>query len=195
MKTWQTVTVTALTTLGLAGAGAFVYTSNQPAHYEGTTFKSSVSSTSEESSSSSSATEEQSSVEAYAGVTTSPTSDTTTEEYNTLYIYAGVGSQICTTRDGETLSRYGFYILCPQQPSTQFRVVQTGADNTYSDDYVIVHAENDDSDQSELNCASAKQNAEMFCKWLRQQAPNGTTKNGLQANYDYWVNNCKYKYK
>ena len=34
-------------------------------------------------------------------------------------------------------------------------------------------------------------NAEVFCKWLRQIAPSGTTQNGLQSNYNYWVENVK----
>ena len=38
MKTWKTISITALTTLGLIAGGSFVYTSNQPANYEGKTF-------------------------------------------------------------------------------------------------------------------------------------------------------------
>ncbi len=39
MKTWKTITITALTTLALTTGGLFIYTSNQPSHYNGDTFK------------------------------------------------------------------------------------------------------------------------------------------------------------
>lgn len=39
MKTWKTITITALTTLVLTTVGLFIYTSNQPAHYKGEIFK------------------------------------------------------------------------------------------------------------------------------------------------------------
>lgn len=32
-----------------------------------------------------------------------------------------------------------------------------------------------------------------FLNWIRQTAPDGTTKNGLKSNFDYWVKNVKDK--
>lgn len=83
------------------------------------------------------------------------------------------------------------------QRTNQIMVIQCGASREKGgyDDMVIVHGENNDSDLSELNCDSAKQNAEAFCRWLRQQAPDGITQNGLQSNYYYWCKNEKYKFK
>lgn len=193
MKKWKTISITALTTLGLIAGGSFVYTSNQPAHYEGKTFKSSVSSSTTEESSST--TEESSlpEMDAY-GTETASAED---NSYEGLYINNGPGPYNCIGDNAEPVSRYGFYIMTPMQRTNQIMVIQCGAsrEKEVYDDMVIVHGENNDSDLSELNCDSAKQNAEAFCRWLRQEAPSGHTTNGLQSNYDYWVKNCKYKYK
>lgn len=48
MKKWKTITTTALITSAVTIGGVCIYTSQQPAHYEGKTFKSSVSSSSTE---------------------------------------------------------------------------------------------------------------------------------------------------
>ena len=193
MKKWKTISITALTALGLIAGGSFVYTSNQPAHYEGKTFKSSVSSSTTEESSST--TEESSlpEMDAY-GTETASAED---NSYEGLYINNGPGPYNCIGDNAEPVSRYGFYIMTPMQRTNQIMVIQCGAsrEKEVYDDMVIVHGENNDSDLSELNCDSAKQNAEAFCRWLRQEAPSGHTTNGLQSNYDYWVKNCKYKYK
>ncbi|MBT0906326.1 hypothetical protein KJR06_08235 [Streptococcus lutetiensis] len=193
MKKWKTISITALTTLGLIAGGSFVYTSNQPAHYEGKTFKSNVSSSTTEESSST--TEESSlpEMDAY-GTETASAED---NSYEGLYINNGPGPYNCIGDNAEPVSRYGFYIMTPMQRTNQIMVIQCGAsrEKEVYDDMVIVHGENNDSDLSELNCDSAKQNAEAFCRWLRQEAPSGHTTNGLQSNYDYWVKNCKYKYK
>ncbi|MCO4525783.1 hypothetical protein Si107_01096 [Streptococcus infantarius subsp. infantarius] len=76
MKIWKTISITALTTLGLIAGGSLVYTSNQPAHYEGKTFKSSVSSSSTEETTTEETTEESSlpEMDAY-GTETASTED------------------------------------------------------------------------------------------------------------------------
>lgn len=187
MKTWKTISITAL---GLIAGGSFVYTSNQPAHYEGKTFKSSVSSSSTEETTEESSLPE---MDAY-GTETASAED---NSYEGLYINNGPGPYNCIGDNAEPVSRYGFYIMTPMQRTNQIMVIQCGAsrEKEVYDDMVIVHGENNDSDLSELNCDSAKQNAEAFCRWLRQQAPDGTTQNGLQSNYDYWCKNEKYKFK
>ena len=194
MKTWKTISITALTTLGLIAGGSFVYTSNQPANYEGKTFKSSVSSSSTEETTTEETTKTSSlpEMDAY-GTETASTED---NSYEGLYINNGPGPYNCVGDNAEPVSRYGFYIMTPMQRTNQIMVIQCGASREKGgyDDMVIVHGENNDSDLSELNCDSAKQNAEAFCRWLRQQAPDGTTQNGLQSNYDYWCKNEKYKF-
>ncbi len=116
MKKWKTISITALTTLGLIAGGSFVYTSNQPAHYEGKTFKSSVSS---------STTEESSlpEMDAY-GTETASAED---NSYEGLYINNGPGPYNCIGDNAEPVSRYGFYIMTPMQRTNQIMVIQCGA--------------------------------------------------------------------
>ena len=185
MKTWQTVTVTALATLGLAGAGVFVYTSNQPAHYEGTTFKSSTSSSSS-SSSSSLSTEESSS-----SYTEESSTNTVVVEKETKPLEKYTSTTAVYTNNGyfdysdNLITRQGFYILYygknGDYTKNYYTVIQLTAENQNIDS-VYVYG-NDNSD--------AWVNASDFVKWLRQQAPDGTTQNGLQANYNYWLKNVK----
>lgn len=195
MKKWKTITTTALITSAVTIGGVCIYTSQQPAHYEGKTFKSSVSSSSTEETTTEETTEESSlpEMDAY-GTETASTED---NSYEGLYINNGPGPYNCIGDNAEPVSRYGFYIITPMQRTNQIMVIQCGAsrEKEVYDDMVIVHGENNDSDLSELDCDSAKQNAEAFCRGLRQQAPSGHTTNGLQSNYNYWVKNCKYKYK
>lgn len=176
MKKWKTIATTALITSAVTIGGVCIYTSQQLAHYEGNAFSTSSSSSS---SSSTESTEE----------VTEETTNTeqSTVEYNTLYLNHGVTGWA-------EISRTGFYIVTPMQATTNIDVVEITTDGDVLDK-VTVHGEGDPSDHSELNCDSAQTNAEEFCKWLRQQAPSGHTTNGLQSNYNYWVENCKYKYK
>ena len=173
MKKWKTIITTALITSAVTIGVVFIYTSQQPAHYEGNAFSTSSSSSSTES------TEE----------VTEETTNTeqSTVEYNTLYLNNGL-------MGWAEISRTGFYVVTPMQATPNIDVVEITTDGDVLDE-VTVHGEGGPSDHSELNCDSAQANAEDFCKWLRQEAPSGHTTNGLQSNYNYWVKNCKYKYK
>lgn len=180
MKKWKTITTTALITSAVTIGGVCIYTSQQPAHYEGNAFSTSSSSSSFSSSSSS--------TESTDEVTEETTNtEQSTVEYNTLYLNNGPMAWA-------EISRTGFYVVTPMQATPNIDVVEITTDGDILDN-VTVHGEGDPSDHSELNCDSALANAEEFCKWLRQEAPSGHTTNGLQSNYNYWVKNCKYKYK
>ena len=76
MKKWKTITTTALITSAVTIGGVCIYTSQQPAHYEGKTFKSSVSSSSTEETTTEETTEESSlpEMDAY-GTETASTED------------------------------------------------------------------------------------------------------------------------
>lgn len=202
MKTWKTISITALTTLGLIAGGSFVYTSNQPAHYEGKTFKSSVSSSSTEESSS---TTEESSTTV---IETERETETETQsiQYSCLQIFDREHCQNPSQQmaDGVYYSidsvNYtmtavvgsGFYVLASPANCPEYIEVLELKDGVAVDSVKVTGDGNYNVDPS-LN--KPWENAEVFCKWLRQQAPSGHTTNGLQSNYNYWVKNCKYKYK
>ena len=185
MKTWKTISITALTTLGLIAGGSFVYTSNQPAHYEGKTFKSSVlSSTTEESS------------------TTVSETETQPIQYSCLQIFDrehcqnpsqqmadGVYYSIDSVNHTMTaVVGSGFYVLASPANCPEYIEVLELKDGVAVDSVKVTGDGNYNVDPS-LN--NPWENAEVFCKWLRQQAPDGTTQNGLQSNYDYWCKNEK----
>jgi hypothetical protein len=200
MKTWKTISITALTTLGLIAGGSFVYTSNQPAHYEGKTFKSSVSSSSTEESSS---TTEESSTTV---IETETETETQSIQYSCLQIFDREHCQNPSQQmaDGVYYSidsvNYtmtavvgsGFYVLASPANCPEYIEVLELKDGVAVDSVKVTGDGNYNVDPS-LN--KPWENAEVFCKWLRQQAPSGHTTNGLQSNYNYWVKNCKYKYK
>lgn len=200
MKTWKTISITALTTLGLIAGGSFVYTSNQPAHYEGKTFKSSVSSPSTEESSS---TTEESSTTV---IETETETETQSIQYSCLQIFDREHCQNPSQQmaDGVYYSidsvNYtmtavvgsGFYVLASPANCPEYIEVLELKDGVAVDSVKVTGDGNYNVDPS-LN--KPWENAEVFCKWLRQQAPSGHTTNGLQSNYNYWVKNCKYKYK
>ena len=172
------------------------FTSNQPAHYEGKTFKSSVSSSSTEESSST--TEESS--------TTVIETETQSIQYSCLQIFDREHCQNPSQQmaDGVYYSidsvNYtmtavvgsGFYVLASPANCPEYIEVLELKDGVAVDSVKVTGDGNYNVDPS-LN--KPWENAEVFCKWLRQQAPSGHTTNGLQSNYNYWVKNCKYKYK
>lgn len=204
MKTWKTISITALTTLGLIAGGSFVYTSNQPAHYEGKTFKSSVSSSSTEESSST--TEESSTTVIETERERETETETQSIQYSCLQIFDREHCQNPSQQmaDGVYYSidsvNYtmtavvgsGFYVLASPANCPEYIEVLELKDGVAVDSVKVTGDGNYNVDPS-LN--KPWENAEVFCKWLRQQAPSGHTTNGLQSNYNYWVKNCKYKYK
>lgn len=196
MKTWKTIALSVITTSALVTGGALTYSYLQPSHYEGDTFtnaKTSISNTtsSTSSSSSNSSTSTSDSSTNNDSVYTESNSSEQVTEYNTLWVYA-FGSKGYCDRDGNKINSSGFYILTPIQNHTNYVEVIEIDMRTNDEYHVKVYGETDEI--SDINYQSAVSNAEEFCNWLREQAPDGHTTYGLQSNYDYWVENCKYKY-
>ncbi|QBX08111.1 hypothetical protein JavanS219_0016 [Streptococcus satellite phage Javan219] len=203
MKKWKTITTTALITSAVTIGGVCIYTSQQPAHYEGKTFKSSVSSSTTEESSST--TEESSSTTEESSTTVIET-ETQSIQYSCLQIFDREHCQNPSQQmaDGVYYSidsvNYtmtavvgsGFYVLASPANCPEYIEVLELKDGVAVDSVKVTGDGNYNVDPS-LN--KPWENAEVFCKWLRQQAPSGHTTNGLQSNYNYWVKNCKYKYK
>ncbi len=195
MKKWKTISVTALTTLALSVGGLSIYKYLQPSHYEGGTFTNvsttiSNTSTSSDMSSSTEPIEDTDSSNNTNPVYTESNSTEQVTEYNTLWVYASASKGYCD-RDGNKINRSGFYILTPVQNHTNY-VEVIEIDMRTNDEYHIkVYGETDEI--NDINYQSACANAEAFCNWLREQAPDGHTTYGLNSNYDYWVKNCKYK--
>ena len=196
MKTWKTVVISVITTASLVTIGATTYNYLQPAHYKGDTFtnaKTSISTTTTSSTSVSSSTksiEGSDSSNNTNSVYTESNSNEQVTEYNTLWVYASASKGYCD-RDGNNLNRSGFYILTPVQNHTNYVEVIEIDMRTNDEYHVKVYGETDEI--NDINYQSACANAEAFCNWLREQAPDGHTTYGLNSNYDYWVKNCKYK--
>lgn len=193
MKTWKTITITSLITSSLIIAGVFTHNYIQPSHYQGDTFNNV--STSISNTTTSTSTE---SIEIFDSNdntdTVYPESNSTEqvkEEYNTLWVYASAQKGYCD-RAGNKINRSGFYVLTPVQNHTNHVEVIEIDMRTNNEYHIKVYGETDEI--NDMNYQSACSNAEAFCNWLREQAPDGQTSYGLQSNYDYWVENCKNKY-
>lgn len=167
-----------------------------PSHYKGDTFtnaKTSVSSTTSSTSSSSSNTPESthdSDTNNNTVHSESTNTEQVTEQYSTLWVYASAQKGYCDSY-GNNINRSGFYILTPVQNHTNYVEVIEIDMRTNDEYHVKVYGETDEI--NDINYQSACANAEAFCNWLREQAPDGHTTYGLNSNYDYWVKNCKYK--
>ncbi|MFS1663312.1 hypothetical protein [Streptococcus sp. zg-JUN1979] len=192
MKKWKTIAITVMTTSALVTAGALTYSYLQPSHYEGDTF---TTSTGASSSNTSTSTNDSSSDTNAVYTESNSTEDL---NYQSLFITIGITG---STADTYNYCR-GFYYIAPTQNLAQTISVVQLDDNHNVVDEVTVYGEagetnlnNLSRNEAELNSQSVITNAEDFVTWLRQQAPDGTTTNGLQSNYNYWVKNCKYKYK
>lgn len=198
MKTWKTVTISVITTASLVTAGATAYNYLHPSHYEGDTFTNVSTSISNTSTSTSipSCTESiegsDSSNNTDSVYTESSNTEQVKEEYNTLWVYASTSKGYCDC-EGNHINRSGFYILTPVQNHANYVEVIEIDMRTNDEYHVKVYGETDEI--TDINYKSACSNAEQFCNFLREQAPDGHTTYGLQSNYDYWVNNCKNKYK
>lgn len=198
MKTWKTITITALTTSTLIVAGVLTYNYLQPSQYQGETFNNDRTTTISNVSTDSSVYDSSTTTETYSSNTTTYTdgaeyysTEQITEEYNTLWVYASAQKGYCD-RDGNKVNRSGFYVLSPVQNHTNYVEVIEIDMRTNDEYHVKVYGGTDEI--SDINYQSACSNAEAFCNWLREQAPDGHTTHGLQSNYDYWVENCKNKY-
>lgn len=193
MKTWKIVAISVISTASLVTIGATAYNYLQ---YEGDTFtnvSTSVSNTSTYTSVSSSieSIEDTNNSNNNDSVYTESSNTEQVTRYNTLWVYASASKGYCD-RDGNNIKCSGFYILTPVQNHTNYVEVIEIDMRTNDEYHVKVYGETEEI--NDINYQSACSNAEQFCNWLREQAPDGHTTYGLKSNYDYWVNNCKNKY-
>lgn len=190
MKTWKTIALTVMSTSALVTGGALTYSYLQPAQYKGDTFTNVSSSTSSTSSSSSNTSTSTNNSNTDTNSVYTESNQTEVLNYQSLYYVIGMNG---TSSDTYNYCR-GFYYIAPTQNLPQtIRVVQLD-DNHNIVDEVIVYGEIKEENANNLtpnkaraNSQSAITNAENFVTWLREQAPSGTTSNGLQSNYDYWL--------
>lgn len=201
MKTWKTIALSVITTSTLVTGAALTYSYLQPSHYQGDTFKNEQSTSISNVSTNNSVCDNSSTTESSNSSTYSSTNYTESNS-NEVLNYQSLYYTIGNTNSSADTYNYcrGFYYIAPTANLQQsIKVVQIN-DNHNVTDQVIVYGEagtdynNLSQNQLTLNMNSAIENAENFVTWLREQAPSGTTSNGLQSNYDYWVENCKYKY-
>lgn len=194
MKKWTKVTLTILSTLTISVASITTYKYLQPSHYEGETFNNEQSTTISYVSTNTSVYDSSSTTEPSDSTVTTSTDNSepdqyvVTEEYSTLWVYTSAQKRYCD-RDGNNINRSGFYILTPVQNHTNYVEVIEIDMRTNDEYHVKVYGDTDEV--TDINYQSACSNAEEFCNWLREQAPEGHTTHGLQSNYDYWLLNCK----
>lgn len=166
MRKWQTIAVTALSTLALSGAGFTAYQMNQPSHYEGATFTNEKQSTTHSTSNNmaSSTTNNESSsatITDSSSDTSVPAQSSSVDEEQgvpltfTAYEAKNAMGTIVTDENGKQM----WLVSCQE----------TG-------DHVAVKAEE----------------VQPFCCWLTDVTEGKTTmNNSMNSNYNYWVQNVK----
>ena len=196
MKTFNKIAISIMTTSALLTAGSLTYSWYTQTHKEDTPVITVATPTSTtEETTSTSTTEE----------TTSTTQDTETEtqaiEYISLQIFDrehcqnpspqmadGVYYSIDSVNHTMTAVTSGFYVLASPANCPEYIEVLELKNGVAVDSVKVTGDGNYNLDPT-LNTPT--DNAEVFCKWLRQIAPSGTTQNGLQSNYNYWIENVK----
>ena len=193
MKTFNKIAIGIMATSALVTAGSLTYSWYTQTHQEDTPITTVQTSTSTTEETTTSTTEE----------TTSSTIETETQaiEYISLQIFDkehcqnpspqmadGVYYSIDSVNHTMTAVTSGFYVLAsPANCPEYIEVLELK--NGVAVDSVKVTGDGNYNADTTLNTPT--DNAEVFCKWLRQIAPSGTTQNGLQSNYNYWVENVK----
>lgn len=113
-------------------------------------------------------------VEANEHSSQTKTQNTTSDKNNKITPYKS--DQLPSAMNPETRYRDGFYIS----------PLNTIDQNT-SKVYVYKYGQTSEIDSITGNTKDMTE----FLHWIREIAPDGTTKNGLKSNYDYWVKNVK----
>ncbi len=170
MRKWQTITITALSTLTLSTAGFVTYNAMQPTYHAGQVFnnESSVST-------STSVSQSQSASSSSSVFSTESSSSTATTET--------VETPSTTTSSSEVLTQRGG-TLSPEEFKQQVTFYKCGAaDPAYLN---VVH-----QPTGELICLP-KVDAVPFCDWMNSIAHGKQTlEHSMQDNYDYWKQNVK----
>lgn len=166
MRKWQTIAVTALSTLALSGAGFTAYQMNQPSHYQGETFTNEKQSTTHSTSNNmaSSTTNNESS----SATITDSSSDTSVPAQSSS-VDEEQGEPLTFTAN-EAKNAMGTIVT--DENGKQMWLVsckETG-------DHVTVKAEE----------------VQAFCCWLTDITKGKTTmNNSMNSNYNYWLQNVK----
>ena len=196
MKTFNKIAISIITTSALITAGSLSYSWYTQTHQEdaSVTTVQTTTSTSEETTTTSTSEETTSS-------TTSVETETQAIEYTCLQIFDrehtqnpspqmadGVYYGIDSIDHTMVAVRTGFYVLASPANCPEYVEVLELKDGVAIDSVKVTGDGNYNADTT-LNTPT--DNAEVFCKWLRQIAPSGTTQNGLQSNYNYWIENVK----
>lgn len=193
MKTWKTVTISVITTASLVTAGATAYNYLQPSHYEGETFtnvSTSISNTST-STSVSSCTESietsDSSTNTDSVYTESSNTEQVTEDYTAFEVYDFIDK--VTDLDGNLITKSGFYVTHSHEGKfISADVIEYNAETNQKQCVTITidtSLHQDSTSDHITSLTNAK--AELFCKYMRNLCPDGKTTNGLQSNFNYWM--------
>lgn len=183
MRKWQTIAVTALSTLALSGAGFTAYQMNQPTHYEGTTFTnekhSTTHSTNNNMASSTSDTRESS------ATVTDSSSDTTVPAQS-----ASVEQPITVTGEATKPIQMGGTVKPDEITGLTFSVYDCGtAESTIGRIEVGVVVCNELIQPTKV---IPIEDCEPFAQWMRTIASDKTNlTNSMDSNYNYWVQNVK----
>lgn len=185
MRKWQTIAVTALSTLALSGAGFTAYQVSQPAQYKGATFTNEKQSTNISSdfnsNSTSSSTQSQSTMGSSNDTNTSnEPSQSVTETEQPLVIYENTA---------ERPPQLGGCGITKDVPLT-FSVYTCGmADTNKGRMEVGIVLCNELIQPTKMIPID---DCEPFAQWMRTIASDKTDlNNSMDSNYNYWVQNVK----
>lgn len=183
MRKWQTIAVTALSTLALSGAGFATYQASQPAQYKGATFTNEKHSTTHSTNSnmaSSTTNNEQS-----PATVTDSSSDTTVPAQS-----ASVEQSITVTGEPTKPLQMGGVIKPDEITGLTFSVYDCGtAESTIGKIEVGVVVCNELIQPTKV---IPIEDCEPFAQWMRTIASDKTNlTNSMDSNYNYWVQNVK----
>lgn len=197
MKTWKTVTISVITTASIVTAGATAYNYLQPSHYEGDTFTN-VSTSISNTSTSTSITSCNESIEGSDSSTNTDSSNTeqVTEDYTAFEVNDYIDK--VTDLDGNLITKSGFYVTHSHEGKIiSADVIEYNAETNQKQCVTITidpSLHPDTTSDGFIKLTNTK--AELFCKYMRELCPDGKTTNGLQSNFNYWMEykqGCYYK--
>lgn len=184
MRKWQTIAVTALSTLALSTAGFATYQASQPAQYKGETFvnekHTTTRSTNNNMASSSSSTSNSSSS------TTASSTDSTTLPTQS----SSVEQPIIVTGEPTKPLQMGGTVKLDEITGLTFSVYDCGiAESTIGRIEVGCVVCNELIEKTKV---MPIEDCEPFAQWMRDIAGDKTNlTNSMDSNYNYWLQNVK----
>lgn len=193
MKTWKTVAINVITTASLVTAGATAYNYLQPLHYEGdkftneTTVMSNTDNSSDESSSSVTEQSTDSSTNNVYRDTEYSEPVQVTEDYTAFEVYDYIDK--VTDLDGNLITKSGFYVTHSHEGKIiSADVIEYDAETNQKQCVTMTIDQSLHPDSTSDRITSlTNTKAELFCKYMRELCPDGKTTNGLQSNFNYWM--------